>query len=87
MFLHSETDVTWARQGLAEEKHLKKNGTYEWGQVRADNHYLDYTVYALGLGGTRVGRGSAGVGGASGAAPPAHRNPRPPGRPPLRAGI
>ncbi|MCP3923354.1 MAG: terminase [Desulfobacterales bacterium] len=40
-YLHSKVDDDYAKQILAEEKQLQKNGAEEWVQLKRDNHYLD----------------------------------------------
>ena len=44
--LHSETGEDFARQILAEEKRRTRHGTWEWVQVRRDNHLLDASLLA-----------------------------------------
>ena len=46
MHFHSETDESYAKHILAEEKRRKKDGSWEWVQVSKDNHYLDASLYA-----------------------------------------
>lgn len=43
-YLHSETQIDYAIQILAEEKRLSERGVEEWVQVKKDNHYLDCEV-------------------------------------------
>ena len=45
-YLHSDTGIDYARQILAEEKHVDRKGKVTWKQVRRDNHLLDCEVYA-----------------------------------------
>ena len=44
--LHADTDLTYARQVLAEQKQRDKKGKVSWVQVRRDNHLLDCSIYA-----------------------------------------
>lgn len=59
-YLHSETDMDYARQITAEEKRRNKKGQVEWHQTRTDNHYLDCEVYCAAaadvefMGGLRI---------------------------------
>jgi phage terminase large subunit GpA-like protein len=44
--LHADTDITYARQVLAEQKQRDKRGVVSWVQVRRDNHLLDCEIYS-----------------------------------------
>ncbi len=46
VYLHSETDMDYAKQIIAEEKRRNKDGRYKWVHFRGQNHYLDAEVYA-----------------------------------------
>ncbi len=46
MFLHTETEVSYARQIMAEEKIRDKNGRMVYVRKHKDNHYLDCEYYA-----------------------------------------
>lgn len=43
----ADTDNNFVRELLAEERHIKRNRQVEWRRVRAENHYLDCTIYAM----------------------------------------
>jgi phage terminase large subunit GpA-like protein len=46
-YLHRDTDETYIRHIMAEEKRQRRDGTVEWVQVRRQNHLLDCEVYCL----------------------------------------
>ena len=62
-WLHADTDATYVRHLLAEEKRRDKSGAYSWVRVRKDNHLLDCEVLNFAavdpslLGGIRVFEG------------------------------
>jgi phage terminase large subunit GpA-like protein len=48
-YLHSKVEDDYAKQILAEEKQLQKNGLEKWVQLKYDNHYLDCEVMNAAL--------------------------------------
>lgn len=58
IILHAGTGTDWARQILAEEKHMQKDGSYEWSRVHKDNHYLDCAVGCLAIVSPEAGGGA-----------------------------
>ena len=46
---HSGTDRVFIEHLLSEEKRLQKDGSWDWVQVRKQNHLLDCTAIAFGL--------------------------------------
>jgi terminase, large subunit len=44
--LHADTDITYARQVLAEQKQRDKKGKVSWVPIRRDNHLLDCEIYS-----------------------------------------
>lgn len=48
-YLHSETDQTYFKQIMAEEKRVDRRGVHQWVQIRKDNHLLDSEIGNLAL--------------------------------------